>query len=832
MTTALGERPSRAGSHGGLPARRAVMRWAWRMFRREWRQQFLMLALITVAVGATVIGAAVATDTPPPAGAGFGTATDLATFGGGPQLTGQIASLRQRFGRVDVIENQAMTVPGSVETFTLRAQDPHGPFGQSMLSLISGRYPAGPGQVALTPDLARTLNLKAGDLWSKDGKSWRVTGIVANPQSLLDEFALVAPGQVTTPTEVTVLFDAPGKATSIGPTVVSRQSAAASNPLNPETIVLGLATVGMLLIALVAAGGFTVLAQRRLRYLGMLGSLGATDRNIRLVVRVNGLLVGLAGAVAGFVIGMAAWLAYRPRLESSAHHVIGVFAVPWAVIGPALVLAVLASFLASGRPARSVTRMPVVAALSGRPAPPKGAHRSAVPGVVLMVGAAALLAYGGHSVNGGGALFVVAGLVALVVGVIMIAPLGLAVLGRLARPAPVAVRLALRDLARYRARSGSALSAISLGVFIAALVCVLTAQRYGNPLDYTGPNLASNQIIVYTAQGGPGPGPGGSAGTTPQPSMKVQTATAQGIAGALGGHDMITLEQADAHLQHAEASGRQWSGTIYVATPQLLAAFGISPSQVEPDADILTMRPGLAGVSRMQLLHGDKGGPVGGGSSGQPVSFPCPASSCLANPVIQEVSGLPSGTSAPNTVVTEHAVQQFGLQTAADGWLLQLPHPPTAAQIRNARQTAAAAGMSVETRSSTPTSSEITGWATVFGLALALGILAMTVGLIRSETASDLRTLTAAGASAWTRRTLTAATAWALAQAGAILGVLAAYVGAIGYAWDNPLDGLSELSNIPLANLLVLLIGMPVAAAAIGWLLAGREPDGLGRQPT
>ena len=126
------------------------MRWAWRMFRREWRQQFLVLALITVAVGATVIGAAVAADTPPPAGAGFGTAADLASFSGGPQLAGQIASLQQRFGQVDVIENQAMAIPGSVETFDLRAQDPRGPFGQSMLSLVSGGYPVGPGQGALT----------------------------------------------------------------------------------------------------------------------------------------------------------------------------------------------------------------------------------------------------------------------------------------------------------------------------------------------------------------------------------------------------------------------------------------------------------------------------------------------------------------------------------------------------------------------------------------------------------------------------------------------------------------------------------------------------------
>ena len=38
----------------------------------------------------------------------------------------------------------------------------------------------------------------------------RVVGIVTNPQNLLDEFALVAPGQVSTPSQVTVLFDAPG----------------------------------------------------------------------------------------------------------------------------------------------------------------------------------------------------------------------------------------------------------------------------------------------------------------------------------------------------------------------------------------------------------------------------------------------------------------------------------------------------------------------------------------------------------------------------------------------------------------------------------------------
>ncbi len=48
-------RPAAAGRRAaarrsGAPARRAIRRWAWRLLRREWRQQVLVLALLTVAV--------------------------------------------------------------------------------------------------------------------------------------------------------------------------------------------------------------------------------------------------------------------------------------------------------------------------------------------------------------------------------------------------------------------------------------------------------------------------------------------------------------------------------------------------------------------------------------------------------------------------------------------------------------------------------------------------------------------------------------------------------------------------------------------------------------
>ena len=64
-----------------------------------------------------------------------------------------------------------------------------------------------------------------------------------------------------------------------------------------------------------------------------------------------------------------------------------------------------------------------------------------------------------------------------------------------------------------------------------------------------------------------------------------------------------------------------------------------------------------------------------------------------------------------------------------------------------------------------------------------------------------------------------------------MVGVVGGYVAALGFFRSNSLDTLSSLSSIPVTNLLVILVGLPLAGAALGWLLAGRDPAGMGRQP-
>ena len=77
------------------------------------------------------------------------------------------------------------------------------------------------------------------------------------------------------------------------------------------------------------------------------------------------------------------------------------------------------------------------------------------------------------------------------------------------------------------------------------------------------------------------------------------------------------------------------------------------------------------------------------------------------------------------------------------------------------------------------------------------------------------------------RRTLAATTALGLAVLGAILGVAVAYLAAAAILDED----IGLLKRVPVIELAVTLVGVPLVAAAAGWLLSGREPRSLTREP-
>ena len=168
-------------------------------------------------------------------------------------------------------------------------------------------------------------------------------------------------------------------------------------------------------------------------------------------------------------------------------------------------------------------------------------------------------------------------------------------------------------------------------------------------------------------------------------------------------------------------------------------------------------------------------------------------SSGIVHPRIQIISRLPRYTAAPVVLLTGHAMRALGLQPLPASWLLQTARPLTSAEVDIARRAAASAGLYVQTRQPRKSLAPLRNWSTAVGILLALGVLGMTVGLIRSETADDLRILAATGASTTTRRALTATTAGALALLGAAIGTAAAYAALL--AWNR--SNLTPLEHVP-----------------------------------
>jgi putative ABC transport system permease protein len=554
-------------------ARRAMIRWAWRMFRRELPQHLTVLGLITLAVAATVVGSALATDASPPSTLGFGNANHLVQLSGSsPRLDEDITALRSRFGNIDVIENTNLDT-GLSQGAELRSQNPDGPYGAPMLQLVSGQYPEGADQVAITEHLADTLTLKLGETWDDAGHALRIVGLVENPQNLNDDFALLAPGELGPSAPlgaadtVTVLFNATAAqlAATPLPDAMTAQSPPAPTGITAQLIVFAVAILALVFTGLVAVAGFAALARRRQRSLGMLAALGATERDIQLVITADGAIVGVIGAILGAAIGLAAWIAYAPHFSVSAGHVVAWTDLPWWLVVAAMVMAVACATLAAWRPARTAARtISIVSALSDRPAPPVAVYRSVAPALVLLIAAPVLLATSGG--QGGHALFQLGGLLLSALGLALAAPFAVGSLAGPARRVPPAARLALRDLSRYRVRSAAALAAGSLAVLIAMLVTLITTGRYSDPIDYFGPNLPSNQLVVYAPGQGPGTGRGPT-GTKQQDTTTLQQHAAT-IAATLGSKDVLTLDPVEADLMHKtlqKTSGN--TGSLYLATP-------------------------------------------------------------------------------------------------------------------------------------------------------------------------------------------------------------------------------------------------------------------------
>jgi putative ABC transport system permease protein len=469
----------------------------------------------------------------------------------------------------------------------------------------------------------------------------------------------------------------------------------------------------------------------------------------------------------------------------------------------------------------------VMLALSGRPPKPRPARHAAIAAAVLVAVGIASLALSGRDTPA----LIVVGIVATILGGLLLGPPAIRIFSGLAGRLSVAPRLALRDLVRYQARSGAALAALTLALGISASVVVIVSAEEAQSTS-APPNLSDRQIRVYlgpprakevismtalrrvdrlAAAVGKLSAQLGRAAVTPLQKV-IQPGTPTMFDSYLNTRVLPTVELA----RRFPGPSYRPAAQLYVATPAVLRYLGIDPATVKPSTDFLADRtaridnlviPSFTGRREFRVTNVQRID-IGRHLFGNPF----PADSAEAR--------------TPPAFITLGGIRRHGWKHIPGGWLVESDRPLTSDQIAGARDLAAEAGLTIEVRRDGTSYAKVIALTIGAGGLLALAILAMTVGLIRSESAGDLRTLTATGATARIRRTLTATTAGALALLGALLGVAGAYVVLLATYYDD----LGYLSDVPFLYLALAIVGVPLAAAAAGWLLAGREPPAIARR--
>lgn len=570
--------------------------------------------------------------------------------------------------------------------------------------------------------------------------------------------------------------------------------------------------LSLILVSLVAAAGFVAVSQRRQRQLGMLAAIGSPPSHLRLVTLTNGVLVGAVSAVLGGTFGLVAWVVGAPMLEQSVGIRVDPVAIPWWLVGTILALTIATTTAASWWPARMVARVPITEALSGRRPRPPLTGRSLAPAVVVLAGGTVAVAMAGNvfSPTADGpapfnSLLVASGTVGIIAGVLMLSPLAVAALASVPPRSPLAVRLAFRDLARYQSRSAAALAAVSLalGMPLALIIGISAVQSRADE-----GNL-SNQQLLITADDLTAPFV-----TDRAPGRQRALDDEVGrLADEWQARSVVELRKVVDPAREVNEFGRPTirvfrpdeeadGAPVFFADPELLDLLAIAPA--DPGIELITSETeGFAYRGGTDPVTGDR----------------------VATDVAEMRRIAPVFSSLPTAMMTAEGLERRGWEARPAGWLIHTGEPLTDGQIAEARDRAIAAGLTIESRDNQRGLLRLRTAATVFAVIVALAILAMTVGIVRSESGRDLRTLTATGATSHVRRGLTASTAGGLALLGVVLGAVGAYLGLVA----GFVDDLSVLTPLPLAHLVAVVVGVPMVAAVAGWLVSGREPTAISR---
>lgn len=246
---------------------------------------------------------------------------------------------------------------------------------------------------------------------------------------------------------------------------------------------------GLAEVVLLVGSAFAVGARRQVRDLGLVAANGGAARDVRTVLLAQGLVLGVGASLVGAAAGLVLFRLGVPAYEALAHTRIWTRDVEWVSVVGLVLLGSTTGVVAALAPAWSISRMSAVDALSGQFSTSDGEARAHRPAVLLaVIGLLVVVASGwwiaaeyaeGDATATPAPLYAVppstvpvvigaVGLLALLIGLVWLAPHLVHRASGAAKHLSVSGRLAVREATRHRFRTAA--SAITLMITVAGTV--------------------------------------------------------------------------------------------------------------------------------------------------------------------------------------------------------------------------------------------------------------------------------------------------------------------------------------------------------------------------
>lgn len=598
-------------------------------------------------------------------------------------------------------------------------------------------------------------------------------------------------------------------------------------------------------VVLLATAALSVSARRQQRALAVAVGVGAGRGDVFRIVLLQGTTLGAVGAVAGLATGIGSAGAALALTDRGA---LGTFwgnwglRIPWALLAAIALFALVVGTASAVAPARAATRGDPMGALRGARRPPRLRPRRPLWGVVLSV-LGTVVAIAGASVLAATAMrhdgvlndplrvsalwALLLGPVLLQVGAILAGHGIFAGLARVLARFGIGVRIAARDAAASPSRVVPAFAAIGACVFVASFM-----------LSYSALTTASNarQHMYWAAPQSIVAGVSGTgdderaarellASTSPQTIAAVAAPVEPAFdvdAGGLADPDATVVRIASqADPDCPDCATAPIRGRLAVVAPDALeAVVGVPLSDAERAAFVnggaLTTRGPFVHEGRVSVEEARAADDVAGNTDAAPLR----TSELAAIPVDRQMNWA--------AIFSPQTATELGIPTTVTSLVAHYDTLPgqdeldrlteQADQTRTGRLDGVT--LLVERGPATADPWLIGIFAVAAVLVVAASALAL--GLSRFERRPDDATLAAVGGSRMLRRRINGWQALLVAGVGTVIGTVAGQIP----AWGIAQTGLApRAADLPWPWLAAVAVGLPVAIAAISWVVPPRRPD-------